>query len=94
MWDPNGSLSLIARFYVDNQEGKNLSFSWFAAGNQRVKIKESEKINWYLDLARELKKLQNIKVLVIALVVGVLGMVFEEWSSRALKKKNGIRKQR
>ena len=39
-----------------------------------VKIKESK----YLDLARELKKLRNMKVTVIPIVVGILGMVSRE----------------
>ena len=37
-------------------------------------MKESEKINKYLDLARDLKKLWNMKVTVMPIVVGVLGM--------------------
>ena len=40
-----------------------------------VKIKESEKINEYLDLARELKMLWNMRVTVIPMVVGALGTV-------------------
>ena len=39
----------------------------------RVDDKEVEKIEKYLDLARELKKVWNIKVIVVPLVVGVLG---------------------
>ena len=38
--------------------------------NHRVKRKESEKRDKYLDLARELKKLWNIKVTVIPIVIG------------------------
>ena len=41
----------------------------------RVKLKESEKKNNYLALARELKKLWNMKVTVIPIVVGALGTV-------------------
>ena len=37
---------------------------------RRVNIKEIEKSNKYLELARELKKLWNRKVLVILIVVG------------------------
>ena len=39
----------------------------------RVDDKEVEKIEKYLDLARELKKMWNNKVTVVPLVVGVLG---------------------
>ena len=43
--------------------------------DHRVKIKEGEKIDKYLDLARELEKLWNMKVMLISIVVGVLGTV-------------------
>ena len=39
----------------------------------RGKNKESKNINKYLDLARELKNLWNIKVTVILIVIGALG---------------------
>ena len=38
-----------------------------------VKLKESEKRNKYLDLAGEIKKLWNMKVTVIPIVIGMLG---------------------
>ncbi len=38
-------------------------------------MKESKKIDKYLDLARKLKKLWNMKVMVILIVIGALGMV-------------------
>ena len=43
--------------------------------NNRVKLKESEKKNKYWDLPRELKKLWNMKVTVIPIVIGALGTV-------------------
>ena len=43
--------------------------------DHRVKLKENEKIDKYLDLDRELKKLWNMKVKVIPTVVGALGTV-------------------
>ena len=43
--------------------------------NHRVKIKESEKIDKYLDLAGERKKLWNITETVITAVVGSLGTI-------------------
>ena len=43
--------------------------------NYRVKSKENEKKNKYLDLAWELKKLWNKKVTVIPIVIGTLGRV-------------------
>ena len=41
----------------------------------RVKFKESKKKDKYLDLARELKKLRNVKVSVVPNIVGALGTV-------------------
>ena len=43
--------------------------------DHRVKIKESEMIYKYLDLAREQKKVRKMKVKVISTVVGTLGMI-------------------
>ena len=40
-----------------------------------VTLKESEKKDKYLDHARELKKLWNMKVTVIPIVIGALGTV-------------------
>ena len=41
----------------------------------RIKLKESEKRDKYLDLARELKKLWNMKVTIIPIVIGAFGAV-------------------
>ena len=41
----------------------------------RLKIKENEKQDKYLDLAWELKTLWNMKVMVISIVTGTLGTV-------------------
>ena len=43
--------------------------------DHRVKTKEREKIAKYLDLARELKNLWNMKETVMLIVVEALGMV-------------------
>ena len=43
--------------------------------DNRVKLKESKKSDKYLDLARELKKLWNVTVTVMPVVVGALGTV-------------------
>ena len=40
-----------------------------------IKLKESEKKDKYLDLARELKKLWNMKVTIILIVIGAFGTV-------------------
>ena len=41
----------------------------------RINLKESEKKDKYLDLARELKKLWNMKVTIVPVVIGALGTV-------------------
>ena len=43
--------------------------------DHRVKLKENVKKNKYLDLARELKKLWNLKVTFVRIVISVLGTV-------------------
>ena len=45
--------------------------------DHRIKLKESEKKDTYLDLARELKELWNLKVTIIPIVIGVLSTVTE-----------------
>ena len=43
--------------------------------DHRIKLKEWEKNDKYLDLARELKKLWNMKVTIIPIVKGAFGAV-------------------
>ena len=43
--------------------------------DHRIYLKESEKKDKYLDLARELKKLWNIKVMIVSIVIGALGSI-------------------
>ena len=46
--------------------------------DHRIKLKECEKRKKYLDLARELKKLWNMKVTIIPIVIGSFGTVTKE----------------
>ena len=41
----------------------------------RMKLNECEKMDKYLDLARELKKLWNMKVTMVLIVIGAFGTV-------------------
>ena len=43
--------------------------------DHRINLKESEKKDKCLDLARELKKLWNMKVMIVPIVIGALGTV-------------------
>ena len=53
--------------------------------DHRVKMKESKKIDKYLDLARELKRPWNMKVTVVPIIVGALGTVLL-WFEKKLAK--------
>ena len=46
--------------------------------DQRIKLKECEKKDKYLDLARKLKKLWNMQVTIIPIVIGAFGTVTKE----------------
>ena len=47
--------------------------------DHRVQMKESEKRDKYLDLARELKERGNMKVTVIPIVTGALEQSPKDW---------------
>ena len=51
------------------------------SADHRIKLKERENRDKYVDLARELKKLSNIKVKIIPIVIGAFGTV----TKRSLK---------
>ena len=53
--------------------------------NSKVKVKESKKLEKYLDLARELKKLWSVNMTVTAIIVKALET--ESWFSEKKKKK-------
>ena len=43
--------------------------------DHRIKLKECEKKDKYLDLARELKKILNMNVVIVPIVIGDFGTV-------------------
>ena len=64
--------------YNNQQEKKKKTHKIVDFGvpaDHRIKLKEYEKRDKYLDLARELKKLRNMKVTIIPIVVNDFGMV-------------------
>ena len=77
-WDTNGSLDLgqTIRSYNNQQQqqkNENLQIVEFAVlADHRVKFKECEKKNKFLELSRELKKLSTMKVMIIPFVIGAL----------------------
>ena len=61
---------------INNNKNRSCKIVDFAlSADLRVKLKEREQRDKYLDLARELKKLWNMKVMIISIVVGILGIV-------------------
>ena len=58
-----------------------MDFAFLA--DHRIKLKECYKKDKYLDLAREMKKLWNMKVTIISIVIGAFGTVtkwlFKDW---------------
>ena len=80
LWHTDGSLNLgqKTRPYNNQQQqkkkiGKIVDFA--VPADHRIRLKECEKRDKYLDLARELKKLWNMKVTIIPIVIGAFGMV-------------------
>ena len=58
---------------------KRVSAKWSAVpANHRIKLKEFEKRDKYLNLAREVKKLWNMKGTIITIVIGAFGTVTKE----------------
>ena len=61
----------------DNQQKRRTCWrvDFAVPADHKVKLKESKKRHKYLDLARELKKQWNMKIMVIPIVIGVLGTI-------------------
>ena len=57
-------------------------------GDSRIENKEKEKIKKYQDLRQELQKIWNVRVKIIPLVVGSLGVIPKQFGNRL--KKTGI----
>ena len=61
---------------IINKKERNCKIVDFAVpANHRIKLKECEKKDKYLNLARELKKLRNMKMTIIPIVIGAFGIV-------------------
>ena len=61
---------------INNKKERTCRIVEFAVPtDHRVKLKECEKRDKYLDFDRELKKLWNMKVTIIPIVIGALGTV-------------------
>ena len=61
---------------IINKKKRTCKIAYFAVpADHRIKLKECEKKDKYLDLARELKKLRNMKVAIIPIIIGAFGTV-------------------
>ena len=80
LWHIHGSLNVSQKTRPNNNQQKkkkkrNCKFVDLAVPtDHRIKLKESEKKK-YLDLARELKKLWNMPVAIMPIVIGAFGTV-------------------
>ena len=74
LWHTHGSpyLGQKTRPYNNQQKKKKKEKK---KNCNKIKLKECEKRDKYLDLARELKKLWNMKVTVILIAIGAFGTV-------------------
>ena len=78
IWHTNGSPNLRpkTRLHNNQQQKRICKIVGFAVPvDHRIKLKESQKKDKYMDLARELKKLRNVKVTIIPIVIGAFGTV-------------------
>ena len=91
LWYTHGSLDLGQKTRPNNnnqqqQQKKRICkiVDFAATAGHRIKLKECKKKDKYLDLARELKKLWNMKVTIISIVIGAFGTV-TKWLLKGLE---------
>ena len=80
LWHTNGSPNLNHKTRpYNNQEKKRKKIckivDFAVPADQRIKLKEWEKRDKYVDLTSELKKLWNMKVTIIPIGIGAIGTV-------------------
>ena len=69
-------LIIIIIIIIINKKKRTCKIVDFAVpADHRIKQKESEKKDKYVDLARELKKLWNMQLKIIPIVIGAFGTV-------------------
>ena len=78
LWYTHGSPYLGQKTWPYNNQQKKKRICKtvdFVPADHRIKLKECEKKNKYLDLARELKKLWNMKVTIEPIMIGAFGTI-------------------
>ena len=68
---------------VDKKERSCKIIDFAVPGDRRIEEKEKDKIENYQDLGRELQKIWNVKVKIIALVVCALGAIPKQFGNRS-----------
>ena len=74
-WSPN--LGQKTRPYNNQQQKKIICkiVDFVVPADPRIKLKDCDKKDKYLDLARELTKLWNMKITIVPIVIGTFGLV-------------------
>ena len=78
--DGSPDLGQKTRPYNSQQKKKNRIckiVDFFVPSDHRIKLKKCERKDKYLDLARELKKLWNMQVTIILIMISAFGTVTE-----------------
>ena len=76
LWHTHGSPNLGQKTRHNINKKRNCKIVDFAVpADHRIKLKEYEKKDKYLDLTWELKKLWNMRVTIKPIVIGVFGTV-------------------
>ena len=79
LWRINESPNIGQKTRPYNNQQKKREFwkivDFALSADHRIKLKEREEKDKYLDLDRELEKLWNMKVTIIAIVIGTFGTV-------------------
>ena len=86
LWHTDGSPNLGQKTRLDNNQQKkeNLQNSRLCYPRWPIRLKECEKKDKYLNLVRELKKLWNMQVTIIPIVIGAFGTV-TKWLLKRLE---------
>ena len=74
----NGSPNPGQKTRLNNNQQKERTYKivdFAVPADHRIKMKECEKKDKYLDLARELKKIWNMKMTIVPIVIGAFGAV-------------------
>ena len=77
LWDFNIQTDQLIRPYNNQQKKKRICkiVDFAVPADHTINLKECEKKDKYLDLARELKKLWNTKVTIVPIVIGAFGTI-------------------